>query len=219
MNGAKSGAEKDIDHFIKTAGLDTRREKEIGQHIGYRYDVNLVPDYSRLTPFLKKYIDTMGWSDLNWLEDVHLGYEEGTGRGLRPQRQRLGHGAGGRQAARQSAGPRHAGARALDQVPDVAAPPDGRSQQGLSQVLIEAVGGGMGPIRPEGEDLDSRRNIGIEHAVVPVGRLMERVPVREPRDAHRNAVALAVLFELKDRSALLDGAGRRAASAARRAPS
>jgi hypothetical protein len=76
VNGAKSGA-KDIDHFIKTAGLDTRREKEIGQHIGYRYDVNLVPDYNRLTPFLKKYMITMGWSDLNWLEDVHLGYEEG----------------------------------------------------------------------------------------------------------------------------------------------
>jgi hypothetical protein len=74
--GAKSGA-RDIDHFIKTAGLDTRREKEIGQHIGYRYDVNLVPDYNRLTPFLKKYMNTMSWSDLNWLEDVHLGYEEG----------------------------------------------------------------------------------------------------------------------------------------------
>src|SRR5262252_658531 len=53
------------------------REKEIGQHIGYRYDVNLLPDYSRLTPFLKKYIEAMGWDDLNWLEDVHLGYEEG----------------------------------------------------------------------------------------------------------------------------------------------
>src|SRR5215475_5531134 len=74
--GAKSGA-KDIDHFIKTAGLDSAREKEIGQHIGYRYDVNLVPDYSRLTPFLKKYMEIMGWDDLNWLEDVHLGYEEG----------------------------------------------------------------------------------------------------------------------------------------------
>ncbi len=53
------------------------REAEIGQHIGYRYDVNLVPDYSRLTPFLKRYIDAMGWQDLNWLEDVHMGYEEG----------------------------------------------------------------------------------------------------------------------------------------------
>jgi hypothetical protein len=53
------------------------REREIGQHIGYRYDVNLVPDYSRLTPFLRTYIETMGWQDLNWLEDVHLGYEEG----------------------------------------------------------------------------------------------------------------------------------------------
>jgi hypothetical protein len=75
-SGKPSGA-KDIDHFIKTAGLDTAREKEIGQHIGYRYDVNLVPDYSRITPFLKKYMEVMGWDDLNWLEDVHLGYEEG----------------------------------------------------------------------------------------------------------------------------------------------
>jgi len=72
-----TAAAKDIDHFIKTAGLDTRREKEIGQHIGYRYDVNLLPDYGRLTPFLRKYLEVMGWSDLNWLEDVHLGYEEG----------------------------------------------------------------------------------------------------------------------------------------------
>lgn len=52
-------------------------EKQTGQHVGYRYDVNLLPDYSRLTPFLKKYIEMMGWDDLNWLEDVHLGYEEG----------------------------------------------------------------------------------------------------------------------------------------------
>ncbi len=74
---AKPGAGKDIDHFIKTAGLDTAREKEIGQHIGYRYDVNLVPDYTRVTPFLKKYMEIMGWDDLNWLEDIHLGYEEG----------------------------------------------------------------------------------------------------------------------------------------------
>jgi hypothetical protein len=67
----------DIDHFLKTDGLDEEREKVIGQHIGYRYDVNLVPDYERLTPFLKKYIEIMGWSDLNWLEDIHMGYEEG----------------------------------------------------------------------------------------------------------------------------------------------
>ena len=56
--------------------LGTEREKEIGQHIGYRYDVNLVPDYERLTPFLKKYLEVMQWDDLNWLEDVHMGYEE-----------------------------------------------------------------------------------------------------------------------------------------------
>jgi hypothetical protein len=67
----------DIDHFLKTTGLDTEREKVIGQHIGYRYDVNLLPDYERLTPFLRRYMEVMGWDDLNWLEDVHLGYEEG----------------------------------------------------------------------------------------------------------------------------------------------
>ncbi len=70
----KSG---DVDYYLKRTGLDSAREKEIGQHIGYRYDVNLVPDYTRLTPFLEAYIETMGWPDLNWLEDVHMGYEEG----------------------------------------------------------------------------------------------------------------------------------------------
>jgi hypothetical protein len=72
-----AGGGQDIDHFLKSDGLDSAREKDIGQHIGYRYDVNLVPDYERLTPFLKAYMETMGWDDLNWLEDVHMGYEEG----------------------------------------------------------------------------------------------------------------------------------------------
>jgi hypothetical protein len=61
----------------KDSGIKTAREKMIGQHIGYRYDVNLLPDYDRLTPFLKKYIEHMGWDDLNWLEDVHMGDEAG----------------------------------------------------------------------------------------------------------------------------------------------
>ena len=39
---------------------ETAREKLIGQHIGYRYDVNLLPDYKKITPFLKKYIEAMG---------------------------------------------------------------------------------------------------------------------------------------------------------------
>ena len=56
---------------------ESSREKMIGQHIGYRYDVNLLPDYKNVTPFLKKYIERMGWDDLNWLEDVHMGYENG----------------------------------------------------------------------------------------------------------------------------------------------
>ena len=68
---------KDIDHYLNTDGLDSDREKDIGQHIGYRYDVNLLPDYDRLTPFLRQYLEKMGWSDLNWLEEVHMGYEEG----------------------------------------------------------------------------------------------------------------------------------------------
>ncbi len=72
--GSTSG---DVDHFLKSDGVETEREREIGQHIGYRYDVNLLPDYDRLTPFLRDYIETMGWDDLNWLEDVHMGYEEG----------------------------------------------------------------------------------------------------------------------------------------------
>jgi hypothetical protein len=68
---------KDVDQFLNdSAGLDSEREKEIGQHIGYRYDVNLVPDYERITPFLLNYIEIMGWADLNWLEDIHMGYEE-----------------------------------------------------------------------------------------------------------------------------------------------
>ena len=68
----------DIDQFLHDAdGLGSEREREIGQHIGYRYDVNLVPDYDRLTPFLARYMEVMGWDDLNWLEDVHMGYEDG----------------------------------------------------------------------------------------------------------------------------------------------
>ena len=30
---------------------ETAREKMIGQSIGYRYDVNLLPDYNKLTLF------------------------------------------------------------------------------------------------------------------------------------------------------------------------
>ena len=73
----------DVDQFLNDAdGLVSEREKEIGQHIGYRYDVNLVPDYGRITPFLSKYMEVMGWDDLNWLEDVHMGYEEGAPAGF-----------------------------------------------------------------------------------------------------------------------------------------
>ena len=74
----KSKAKNNVDKYLKDpSGIDTAREKQIGQHIGYRYDVNLLPDYARLTPYLKTYIEFMGWDDLNWLEDVHMGYEAG----------------------------------------------------------------------------------------------------------------------------------------------
>ena len=48
------GENKDIDHYLKSDGVDSEREKMIGQTIGYRYDVNLLPDLTKLTPFLKK---------------------------------------------------------------------------------------------------------------------------------------------------------------------
>ena len=74
--GAKGTS--DVDKYLKdAAGLDSSREQEIGQHIGYRYDVNLLPDHDRLTPYLRAYMEFMGWDDLNWLEDVHMGYEAG----------------------------------------------------------------------------------------------------------------------------------------------
>ena len=77
MTSNPEASKTDVNHFLQSDGLDTQREKDIGQHIGYRYDVNLAPDYDRLTPLLKTYMSTMGWEDLNWLEDIHMGYEEG----------------------------------------------------------------------------------------------------------------------------------------------
>ena len=68
-------SKKEETFVVGADGLDTDREQEIGQHIGYRYDVNLVPDLKFITPFLQKYIDKMGCKDLNWLEDIHMGYE------------------------------------------------------------------------------------------------------------------------------------------------
>ena len=68
---------KDVDRFLTSDGIDSDREQQIGQHIGYRYDINPLPDASRITPYLAKYLEVMGWDDLNWLEDVHMGYEEG----------------------------------------------------------------------------------------------------------------------------------------------
>ena len=63
----------DVDQFLNDAdGLVSEREKEIGQHIGYRYDVNLVPDYGRITPFLSKYMEVHG--EVN--DEGELTYDE-----------------------------------------------------------------------------------------------------------------------------------------------
>ena len=69
-SAAKSAAKR-------AAAKPSGRAQEIGQHIGYRYDVNLTPDMSKCPPFLKRYMEIMGWRDLNWLEDVHMGFEAG----------------------------------------------------------------------------------------------------------------------------------------------
>ena len=39
---------------------ETAREKLIGQHIGYRYDVNLLPDYKKNDSILKKICRSYG---------------------------------------------------------------------------------------------------------------------------------------------------------------
>ena len=62
---------KKIKKISKSKEKESAREKMIGQHIGYRYDVNLLPDYKKVTPFLKKYIEQMGWDDLN-LSLIHI---------------------------------------------------------------------------------------------------------------------------------------------------
>ena len=53
-NLVKTSSKKSSNRQKKDKGIKSDREKMIGQHIGYRYDVNLVPDYNRLTPFFKK---------------------------------------------------------------------------------------------------------------------------------------------------------------------
>ena len=56
----------------------------------------------------------------------------------------------------------------------------------------------MGPVRPEREDLHAGGEPGVEHPVVPQGRLMESVRLRKSRDGAGNAVTLRVLLEVED---------------------
>ena len=49
---------KKIKKISKSKEKESSREKMIGQHIGYRYDVNLLPDYKKLPLFLKNILIT-----------------------------------------------------------------------------------------------------------------------------------------------------------------
>ena len=59
---------KDVNQFMDDAkGLESEREQEIGQHIGYRYDVNLVPDYKHIT----RYVFVI-WHKIHILSLIHI---------------------------------------------------------------------------------------------------------------------------------------------------
>ena len=71
-------SKSDVDKYLKdAAGLDSAREQAIGQHIGTATTSICCPITSGSRPYLKAYMEFMGWDDLNWLEDVHMGYEAG----------------------------------------------------------------------------------------------------------------------------------------------
>jgi len=79
----RDGSKKDdVNKFLKAPRVSiAAREKEIGQHIGYRYYVN--PCRYNGDALLKKYLEIMGWDDLNCWR-VHMA-TRGAGRRLRPQ--------------------------------------------------------------------------------------------------------------------------------------
>ena len=65
-------------------------------------------------------MEFMGWDDLNWLEDVHMGYEAGQPAIFDRNINGWVRDSESDEAARQPAGPRHAGARAARALPDLA---------------------------------------------------------------------------------------------------
>ena len=116
-----------------------------------------MPDYKRLTPFLKTYMEIMGWRDLNWLEDVHMGYEEGrpavfdrnvNGWVQVPADLKLPDNQQDRDMIAREL---------LDQVPDEREAPAGRPAQGLREVLIARQGDGHGRQIPPVILSDSQR--------------------------------------------------------------
>ena len=54
IKAKKPSNKKGTSKSSKDVGIKTAREKMIGQHIGYRYDVNLLPDYKRINSFSEK---------------------------------------------------------------------------------------------------------------------------------------------------------------------
>ncbi len=76
-------------------------------------------------------MEIMGWDDLNWLEDVHMGYEEGRAGHLRPQRQRLGHACRRTSKLPDNQQDRDMMARELLIKFQMSKPPDGGSEAGV----------------------------------------------------------------------------------------
>ena len=84
----------DIDKFLKSDGLDSSREQEIGQHIGYRYDVNLAPDMARCSRLPEKIHGGHGVGRPQLAGGCTYGLRRKPTRSIRPQHQRLGARAG-----------------------------------------------------------------------------------------------------------------------------
>ena len=75
----KSKAKDDVDKYLKDASRSRHRARAGRSASTSAIATTSIccPITSRLTPYLKAYMEFMGWDDLNWLEDVHMGYEAG----------------------------------------------------------------------------------------------------------------------------------------------
>ena len=74
----KSKAKDDVDKYLKDrTGSTPRASRRSASTSATATTSTFCPTTAASRPYLKDYIEFMGWDDLNWLEDVHMGYEEG----------------------------------------------------------------------------------------------------------------------------------------------